>query len=164
MPQKIKGQANVPCLSIKEFVDSIDWNASESQFVFDFKLNINTSKHEEWDFENSESNFSIVNVCVDGVPVTKSYVRVSKKTKKLHRINLIMISQGDSEKSALDIIEAMTRDFGRPLKIEEERSRFIEGFTKTYYWESPDYDYKIELLYMVDPQNKQDIVIRLEPY
>lgn len=162
--QERVGKVSNGCLPLKEFVDSITWDANEAKFVYDFSSNVTPSSHEEWDFENSESNFSLTNVCVDNIKVEKSYVRVSKKTKKILRINLIFINQGNDEKTASAIIESVLHDFGKPLKIEEERSRFIEGFTKTYYWESPDYEYKVELIHMVDPNGKQDVIVNLEPY
>ena len=126
--------SSIACMPIKEFVDSVKWDATESQFVYDFKSNVVPSKHEEWDFENSESNFSIVNICVDSIKVVKSYIRVSKKSKKIHRINLIMISSGENEQTSKNVIETVINDFGSPLKIEEERSRFVDGFKKKYYW------------------------------
>lgn len=149
-------------MSLKAFVDLIEWDATEAQFVYDFKSYVVPSEHEVWEGENSESNFSIKNIFVGNHEVQKSYIRVSREDKKLFRINLIMINNGKDANIAKEIIDTMISDFGKPLKTEEERSKFISRITKRLIWET--YDYKIRLFYMDNPGAGQDLTISIEPY
>lgn len=146
-------------ITIKDFVEKIDWESTESKFVYDFYPFIEPSKHTIWENENTESNFKLKNIYIADVEVLNSYIRVNIRDKKLYRINLIMIDRGNDRNKPIELINALIKDFGEPNKREEERllSNLV---TTELTWKT--LDYKLSLYYMKGEYN--DLVVSIEPY
>lgn len=152
-------------MPLKTFVNAIDWDCTESQFVYTFRSYVEPSKHEFWKEENSESNFCLKNIFVGKYEVVKSYIRISRSDKKLFRINLIMILDGKDINEANEIMDLMVSDFGEPLKFEKEKSNYINQVTKRMQWETLDYKMMLSCYDFINRSGIQrvDLIISLEP-
>lgn len=148
-------------MSLKELVDKVDWESSEAKFVYDFYFFVEPSKHIEWDKENSESNFKLKNIFLGDTEVLNSHIRVSIRTKKLNRINLIMLDECHDAKKAESLIHILYKEFGEPNKKEEEKSSYSNVVTTQLYWKT--YKYSVAVYYSKSPTMGQNIVINLEP-
>lgn len=79
--------------NFKQVVEKVDWKGTETDIVYSLHNYIEKSKHEEWDFENTESNYSFKNISIAGLPVIKSFIRVDKDNKKLYRLNFVFLHE-----------------------------------------------------------------------
>ena len=96
------------------FIAPINWKWTENQFVNALGSKVVKDKHEEWDSENSESNYCFNDVTVCGIPLAMSYIRVNQDTKKLFRLNFIVLYD-ESDLSLYPKIDAnLIKEFGQP--------------------------------------------------
>lgn len=97
------------------FIAPINWKWTENQFVNALGSKVVKDKHKEWDSENSESNYCFNDVTVCGIPLAMSYVRVNQDTKKLFRLNFIVLYD-ESDLSLYPKIDAnLIKEFGQPV-------------------------------------------------
>ena len=95
-------------------IAQINWKWTESQFVTALGNKVTKDKREEWDSENSESNYCFNGVTVCGIPLAMSYIRVNQDTKKLFRLNFIVLHD-ETDLSIYPKIDAnLIKEFGQP--------------------------------------------------
>lgn len=114
--------------NFKQIVEKIDWEGTESDVVYALRNNIEKSKHEEWEFENTESNYSLTNVTIASIPVVKSFIRVNRDNKKIYRINLVFLDEETNLNIYHRIENYLHRNFGT--------SRSLKWFFDNYTMEA----------------------------
>ena len=136
----------------KYIIDKINWKGTETDIVYSLYDYLEKSKHEEWDFENTESNFCFKNISIAEIPIANSNIRVNKGDKKIYRLNFIFL---DNE-----------TDLHLCHKIE---NYLIDNFGKTENWVWFFDDYKMEASFLdmsnvlTEEIEKYSYVITLEP-
>lgn len=106
----------------KNLIAPINWHWTERQFVNALGNKVVKDKREEWDSENSESNYCFNDVTVCGIPLALSYIRVNQDTKKLFRVNFIVL-EDETDLSLYPKIDAkLTQEFGQPQFTEKTKS------------------------------------------
>ena len=78
--------ASANCYSqadFKQVVDKINWYGTEADIIYSLYDYVEKSKHYEWDFENTESNYCFKNITISDIPIANSYIRVDKNNKKI---------------------------------------------------------------------------------
>lgn len=106
----------------KTLIADVNWHWTESQFVNALGNKVVKDKREEWDSENSESNYCFNEVTVCGIPLALSYIRVNQDTKKLFRVNFIVL-EDETDLSLYPKIDAkLTQEFGHPQFTEKTKS------------------------------------------
>lgn len=147
--------ASANCYSqadFKQVVDKINWYGTEADIIYSLYDYVEKSKHYEWDFENTESNYCFKNITISDIPIANSYIRVDKNNKKIYRLNFIFL---DNE-----------TDLNRYHKIE---NYLISNFGKAenLVWLFDDYKMEASFIDMsnvlTEEIEKYSYVIRLEP-
>ena len=142
-------------MELKELVESVDWHGTEQGFVNRLPANVVNDSKQVWEEEESESNYKLKDVTVCGRPLLKSYVRVNQTSKKLFRVNLILLDMETDptiyQTLRGDLIEA----FGTPC-----HSVVMEGKDATDVWVSNNCRIKGSLIYLMD---KYIYAIAVEP-
>lgn len=114
-------------------IKPINWHWTESQFVNALGSKVIADNHEEWDSENSESNYCFNNVTVCGIPLAMSYIRVNQDTKKLFRVNFIVLHDESDLTLYPKIDSKLIKEFGQPFISEKEKD------SSSMWWISDDY-------------------------
>ena len=107
----------------KGLISTINWHWTERQFTTALGNKIVKDTRETWDSENSESNYCFNNATVCGIPLAQSYVRVNQDTKKLFRVNFIVLKDETDLSLAKKIDTKLIKEFGQPRFTEKEKSR-----------------------------------------
>lgn len=138
--------------NFKQVIDKINWKGTEADIVFLLHNYIEKSKHEEWDFENTESNYSFKNVTIAGFPVLKSFIRVDKDSKKLYRLNFIFLYDEADLTLYSKIEDYLHKQFGT--------SNNLKWIFDDYIMESSLHDFSNVMTKEIE---KYSYVISLEP-
>ncbi len=126
-------------LSIKELVNGINWEWTESQFIYAFHPYIQAVRHTEWNSENSKCDFGLKNITIGDNIIEKSDIRVKRNSNKLYRIVLIVFEEETDITKIQKINDSLINEFGEPTKKTEERSQITNFVTTEIYWETFDY-------------------------
>ncbi len=125
----------------KYFLDNIDWQITETEFVKRFNKNVTIAELQVWDSENTESNYSIKNVTIGGYEINKSYIRVKRDSRQLYRINLLVLYDETDVNKYLHLKTQLINQLGEPIKFESKFSWMQENV-----WVYDDY--KISATFM----------------
>ena len=106
--------------NFKEFINSINWNETESEFVYKFHDILQNSKREVWESENSESNYCFKDLKIANIPIKKSYIRVNRNNKEIFRLNFIILDKETDLSLYSNIESSLIRDFGIPIKSQND--------------------------------------------
>ena len=148
---------------LKKFVSAIDWQWTESELITHLEYRAKRCKKDEWKDENSESNYKLDGITVCGIPVADSNIRVDKTTRKLYRMNLIVLDDATDLTLYPKIEKALTTEFGEPTtqNITEDRRDLIwqcNGYViEATYWDLSDVTTKVVEKYVyiisIEPVN-----------
>jgi hypothetical protein len=130
------GNAN----DFKAIISGINWDWTESELINHFGYKVVRTNKETWESEKSESNYSFNGVTVCGIPLAMSYIRVNKDTRKIHRINFIVLDDASDLTVYPKIDKSLTTLLGTPTKTQKESD------SSTLIWEYDDH--VIEAKYM----------------
>lgn len=130
------GNAN----DFKAIISGINWDWTESELINHFGYKVVRTNKETWESEKSESNYSFNGVTICGIPLAMSYIRVNKDTRKIHRINFIVLDDASDLTVYPKIDKALTTLLGTPTKTQKESD------SSTLIWEYDDH--VIEAKYM----------------
>jgi hypothetical protein len=130
------GNAN----DFKAIISGINWDWTESELINHFGYKVVRTSKETWESEKSESNYSFNRVTVCGIPLANSYIRVNKNTRKIYRINFIVLDDATDLTVYPKIDIALTTLLGTPTKTNKESD------SATLIWEYDDH--VIEAKYM----------------
>lgn len=99
-----------------DFVTGINWQWTEAELVSHLVYKIQRCKKDEWQDENSESNYKLDGITVCGIPIADSNIRVDKHTRKLYRMNLIVLDDATDLSTYPKIENALVAQFGAPIQ------------------------------------------------
>ena len=146
--------------SMKKLLDNIDWQATESMFVYNQHEYIEPTKKEVWDNEGTESNFRFKNASIANYPIETSYIRVLQKNKKLYRINFIVLDD-ETDMSHYTIVKnELIKLFGTPNSDVYDNTPSPIQYKNTTEWVMNNYKVEAQLIIF-----KEDYAytIRVEP-
>ena len=124
-----------------DFVTGINWQWTEAELVSHLGYKIQRCKKDEWQDENSESNYKLDGITVCGIPIADSNIRVDKHTRKLYRMNLIVLDDATDLSTYPKIENALVAQFGAPIQknLTDDRRDFIwhcDGYKiEATYWD-----------------------------
>lgn len=145
----------------KSLIAPVNWHWTESQFVKALGNKVVKDKREEWDSENSESNYCFNNVTVCGIPLAQSYIRVSQDTKRLFRVNFIVLDDETDLSLYPKIDSKLIQEFGKPQFSEKTKnSSSMTWVFDEFVMEAQFYDYSNA---MTEEVEKYFYSIRIEP-
>ena len=145
----------------KKFVSAINWQWTEAELITHLGYNAQRCKSDVWEDENSESNYKLDNITVCGIPIADSNIRVDKTTRKLYRMNLIVLDDAADLTLYPKIEKALIEELGESSKknITEDRRDLIwqcDGYKiEATYWDLSDVTTKVV--------EKYSYIISIEP-
>lgn len=101
----------------KSILEKINWQGTEADIVYSLYDNLEKSKHEEWDFENTESNYRFKNITISNIPIVNSNIRVDKDNKRIYRINFIFLDNETDQTLYHKIEDYLKEHFGASDKL-----------------------------------------------
>ena len=145
----------------KKFVSAINWQWTEAELITHLGYKAQRCKSDVWEDENSESNYKLDNITVCGIPIADSNIRVDKTTRKLYRMNLIVLDDATDLTLYPKIEKALIEELGESSKknITEDRRDLIwqcDGYKiEATYWDLSDVTTKVV--------EKYSYIISIEP-
>lgn len=121
-------------------ISGINWDWTESELINHLGYKVVRTSKETWESEKSESNYSFNGVTVCSIPLANSYIRVNKDTRKIYRINFIVLDDATDLTVYPKIDKALTTLLGTPTKTNKESD------SSSLIWEYDDH--VIEAKYM----------------
>lgn len=103
-------------IELKTLIKSVNWHGTEQAFASRVSLYVEEAKKEVWEDEGTESNYRFKNLTVCGTPVTKSYVRVKQRSKRLFRLNLIVLDDETNIAVYENLRSSLAKSLGTPQK------------------------------------------------
>ena len=111
--------------SAKDFnnlISGINWRWTESQLVDYLGYKVKRQETDIWEEEHTISRYAFSGVTVCGIPLADSNIRVNQYTKKLFRLNFIVLMDATDLTIYPKIDKSLIAEFGQPTQtIKEER-------------------------------------------
>lgn len=147
-------------LSLRNLCEQIDWKTNESMFVYNQHDYIEPMKQEVWDNEGTESNFRFKNISIANYPVKTSYIRVLCSTKKLYRINFIVL-EDETDMSHYSVVkDELIKQFGIPTNDVYDNTPSVIQYKNKTKWIMNDYQIEATLIIF---GKEYSYTIRVEP-
>lgn len=89
-------------INFKELLDSIDWNTTEMDLIYNFRNNIEKIEHDEWKEKNETSDYQFKNIYVGDLNFSSAVIRVDATTRKLIRVNFKLNRVTDFQKKEIE--------------------------------------------------------------
>ena len=128
----------------KNLISAINWQWTEAELITHLGYNVKRCKKEEWGDEYSECNYKLDNVTVCGIPIANSNIRVNKRTRKLYRMNLLVLDDATDLTLYPKIEKALTVELGEPTtqNFKEDKRvlvwRYDNCIIEAKYWDLSD--------------------------
>ena len=102
----------------KTFLDSINWQTNESNFVYKFHAFVTPLDEQDvWEEEGTESNYSLKGISVGGIKIADSHLRVKRDNKQLFRIIFMVLDNEIDLSKYIKLEESLIKQLGTPIKI-----------------------------------------------
>ena len=130
----------------------INWHGTESELVTSLSdIVVKSPKQSKWDNEHSESNYSFRELGFGKLSIKQSYIRVSQDTKKIFRLNFILLDDATELISYNEAKIELIKEFGAPTFEVFSNNMNCTIFENTTTWMHDDY--KIEAI-QIDTSNR----------
>lgn len=145
----------------KNLISGIDWQWTESQLVDYLGYKVQRQETDIWEQEHTISRYAFNGVTVCGIPLANSNIRVNQYTKKLFRLNFIVLDDATDLTIYPKIEKALIAEFGQPTQtVKEERSKDLIWVFDNYRIEASYMDMSNVMTTAVE---KYAYIISVEP-